>query len=92
MGESSVMGEPSVTGDPTFVPGRELDVGRPVVLGTVARELEIAIIVVWSEELDLKEVVGGCVTTTVDDVILAKNPEPSALGLVFIPEINYYGD
>ena len=69
MSGSSVIVEPSVKGEPSVVPDRELDVGRLVVLGTVACVPEIVIITVLPVELDLKEVVGECVIKTVDDVV-----------------------
>ena len=59
MEESSVMGGPSVMGRSSVVPGRELGVGR-LVLGRVTCVVEVAIIIVWSVELDF-EVVGGLV-------------------------------
>ena len=45
-------------GEPSVVPGRELGVGR-LVLGTATCVVEVAIIFVWSVELDLKKAVGG---------------------------------
>ena len=58
-------------GGSSVVPGRELDVGRLVVLGTVNSVVEIIIIIVWSVELDLKKVVGGCIPK-----------KPLALGII----------
>ena len=46
-------------GEPSVVPGRELDAGWLVVLGRAIFVVEIAIIFVWSVELDLKKAAGG---------------------------------
>ena len=67
----------SVIGEPSGLLSRELNVGRPVVLGTVTCVVEAAIIV-WSVELDFEIVL----VTAINDVgVSSRISEPVPLAV-----------